>query len=294
MKKNLLVILAMLFCCLFAATDLSAQDVITKKDGTKLKVIIKEMSDTEVKYVDYRDVEGVVFVIDRSLIREIKFSYGKKVKEEGPNRDDAYYVDDRMNNIKLNFTSINAGFTILTYERALDLTSSLEATLKIPGLGRKGDWDNLSGLGLDVGYKLKLGSVFKKDGYRPKHLLEGGYFRIQGGFIHSKESDVYNRYDSMGNLVLTKRETTRNIGHLGLDFGKQWVLSNKVVLDIFIGYHYYMGEADVNITQGINDLYFDDIEFRGGDVIGGENNAISFGIRVGGLFGKYGDRGKKK
>lgn len=284
MKKQLILIFLTLAAIFLASAHLAAQDTIIKKDGTKLKVVIKEMSDTEIKYVDYRDVEGIVFTMDRALIREIKFSYGKKIKEEGPNRDAAYYVDDRMNNVKLNFTAIGAGFTILTYERAIDLSSSFEVSLKFPGLGVLEDGEEMSGFGADVGYKLKLGSVFKKDGYRPKHLMAGGYVRARAGYLNSD----YGYELSFG-------KNSQSIGYIGLDFGKQWVVSNRAVIDLFIGYHYYFGKNKYSrdTGSGVNDIFYDD-EFRGGDLLGTNNNALAFGIRIGGLFEKYGTRGKKK
>jgi len=284
MKKNFLILLTTLFCCLLFSGNLFSQDVITKKDGKKIKVIIKEISDTEIKYVDYRDVEGVVFVMNRALIREIKFSYGEKVEEEAPGQDAAYFVDDNNQNIKLNFTAINVGYTILTYERAFDPNSSMEVSLKIPGLGVRRNISSLRGIGLTLGYKLKIGSVFKNDGYRPDHILHGGYFRFVGGFIHSERVDSGSR---------SNRKTIYSAGHLGLDFGKQWVIRDRAVIDIYLGYHYYGGGGKREVNGATFDDFFED-ELRGGDLVGLNNNAFSIGLRVGGLFGNYGKAEKKK
>ncbi len=284
LKKNFLVIFITCLCCLLGSGSLFAQDVITKKDGKKIKVIIKEVSDTEIKYVDYRDVEGVVFVMDRSLIREIKFAYGEKIKEEGPNQDVAYFVDDRNQNIKLNFTAINAGFTILTYERVLDPASSLEFSLKIPGLGIKRDNRDLSGIGFTFGYKLKIGSVFKGDGYRPKHISAGGYFRLLAGYVYTVEER--NRFQG-------RDKWTRSSAHIGIELGKQWILSNRAAFDIYIGYHYFGGDEKYE-SNGTTFDNFNDDELKGGDILGYDNNAFSIGLRIGGLFGNYGKAQKNK
>ena len=283
-NKNFLVIFITCICCLLGSGSLFAQDVITKKDGKKIKVIIKEVSATEIKYVDYRDVEGVVFVMDRSLIREIKFSYGEKIKEEGPNQDVAYFVDDRNQNIKLNFSAIGANFTILTYERSVDPSSSLEFSLKIPGLGiQQTGIDDLSGIGFSAGYKLKIGSVFKRDGYRPKHILTGGYFRLVAGYIYLQERSIFRN-----------SRTKRSSGHVGIEFGQQWILSNRAAFDIYIGYHYFGGSSRLENNGAFFDDPNDD-ELRGGDVFGFDNNtAGSIGIRIGGLFGNYGKAQKNK
>ncbi len=282
-KKNFLVIFITCICCLLGSGNLFAQDVITKKDGKKIKVIIKEVSDTEIKYVDYRDVEGVVFVMDRALIREIKFAYGEKIKEEGPNQERAYFVDDRNQNIKLNFSAIGANFTILSYERSIDPSSTLEFSLKIPGIGiRQDGGDNLSGIGLTAGYKLKIGSVFKGDGYRPKHILAGGYFRLVAGYIYLVEKSSFRN-----------AKTKRSSGHVGIELGQQWILSNRAAFDIYLGFHYFGGSSQFESNGAIFDDFNDD-ELIGGDVFGFENTAGSIGIRIGGLFGNYGNATKNK
>lgn len=281
-KQNFLVIFITCLCCLLGSGNLFGQDVIIKKDGKKMKVIIKEVSDTEIKYVDYRDVEGVVFVMDRALIREIKFSYGEKIKEEGPNQDRAYYVDDRNQNIKLNFTAIANNFTILTYERVIDPSSSWEVSLKIPGLGVNNNFDNLSGIGFSAGYKLKIGSVFKRDGYRPKHISEGGYFRLLAGYTFTKEE---------GNRA--NFEDTNSSAHFGIEVGKQWIVSNRAAFDLYAGFHYFGGS---NKFQS-NGATFDNpgsSELIGGDIYGDSNIAFSIGFRIGGLFGNYGKATEKK
>jgi hypothetical protein len=283
-KKNILVLFVTCLCCLLGSGNLFAQDVITKKDGKKLKVVIKEISDTEIKYVDYRDVEGVVFVMDRALIREIKFSYGEKIKEEGPNQDANYYVDDRNQNIKINFTAIAANATILTYERAIDPSSSLEYSLRIPGFGiNENNGTDLSGIGFSVGYKLKIGSVFKKEGYRPKHIMEGSYFRLLAGYLYTRQ--VMNRSNS---------EETNSNGQIGIEYGKQWIASNRAAFDLYVGFHYFGGSSR---TQSNNGGTFDDFiddELIGGDIYGANNVAFSFGFRIGGLFGNYGNAVKIK
>lgn len=271
-------------CCLLGSGDLFGQDIITKKDGKKMKVVIKEVSDTEIKYVDYRDVEGVVLVIDRSLIREIKFSHGEKIKEEGPNQDRAYYVDDRNQIIKLNFSAIGDNFTILTYERAINNASSMEYSLKFPGLGINRNNTDFSGIGLTVGYKLKIGSIFKNDGYRPGHLLEGGYVRFSAGYLYSVEK---------GRGFQNSTELTRSLAHIGVELGKQWIISNRAAFDIYIGYNYFGGSE----TFEMNNARFGNFQndrIRGGDIFGFNNSALSIGIRVGGLFGNYGKATKKK
>jgi len=285
MKKNLQFLFFLFATVFFCTGSLQAQDIITKKDGERLKVIIKEISDSEIRYTDYRDPDGVIFVMDRALVREIKFSYGKRIKEEAPNQDEAYYVDDKVNNIKMNFTAIGAGFTILSYERALNPISSVEGSIKIPGWGVQRDGERSSGFGVNIGYRLKFGSLFKKEGYRPKHLLHGYYFRPNIGYLYSKtENEDAIIFSSAGNA-----DVTRSFFHGGLDFGYQWILNNILSIDLYAGIHYYGGGIDRVESNGQvveSDNFIDDfIDARGGDFIGNDNIGGTFGLKVGVLFG---------
>ena len=261
----------------------TAQDIIVKKDGEKVKAKIIEITDTQIKYYEFRDINNLIFTIDRALIKEIKFETGTKYKEERPGTSDVYYAEDRINNLKVNFIALGEGDLIFTFERAIDASSSWETTLKLYGVGDGNNYSNDSGLGFHVGYKFKLGNIFKKSNeYRPKHILHGGYFRPMLGYSYSKAE-----YSQQSN----RSSETDSYAHFGLDIGKQWILKNTVSFDIHLGFHYYGGSfTSSDPNADIFDIY-NDIE--DGDLAGGDNRAVSFGIRVGGLFTKQGIKTKK-
>lgn len=245
-----------------------AQDVITLRTGEKIDAEIIEVNDLEIKYREYSDPDGIIFTMSRGKIREIRYETGRREKEEGPGVDPAFYIDDHVNNIKVNFLGLGGGHTILTYERGLSPKNSVEAQLKISGLGFQNE-SGKSGIGLDVGYKLKLGSLYKKrDEYRPKHLLEGSYFRPVLGFNSaSYDEGQYRRY---------------TYAHFGLDIGVQWILSNIVSLDLFTGWHYFGGSFK---QRYMGDIYYQD--WWDGNLGAVTNNsAMAFGLNVGILFGK--------
>lgn len=261
----------------FAISFCGAQDIIIKKDGEKVKAKIVEINDTQIKYYEFRDINNLLFTIDRALIKEIRFETGTKYKEERPGSSDLYYLEDRINALKINFFTLGEGNLILTYEKSLDPGSSLETTLKIYGIGDS-DFENNSGAALNFGYKFKLGSIFKKSNeYRPKHILHGGYFRPVLGYSYNKItfSEISNRLTEKDSYV-----------HFGLDLGKQWIVRNSIAFDIYIGFHYYGGSFTTNdpnadVFRRANDIF-------DGDLNGTSNRAVAFGFRVGGLFGKKG------
>lgn len=277
-------LLMILLVCVVGSLTVTAQDVIIKKNGDKVRVVVKEINDTQIKYVEFDDPNEILFTMDRALIKEIKFSYGKKYKEEAPTEVSDYFSEDGQNNLMLNFTAFGNDAIILTYERALNAGSSFDISTKILGVGiddQSPDYDK-SGFGLDLGYKLKFGSVFKKSGeYRPKHLLHGGYFKPSIGFAFAEESRSF-------------RSEKYSYGHFGLQVGKQWILQNRISLDIYFGFHYYIGDSEYEYSDGSGiDVIVDDADFNDGDLAGDSNRAAAFGLRVGYVFGKYGFKGKK-
>ncbi len=248
-----------------------SQDVIKLKDGRKINAVITEINDYEIKYHEYNDPNKLIFSISRGLVDEVKFEYGKVIKEsERQMNDEAYYVNDKISNIKLNFTALGGAVTVLTYERAIDQFSSIEGSVKLNGLGVNNDLDK-EGFGLNVGYKVKAGRIFKaRSDYRPNHILHGSYFRPGIGFnlVSSINQFSYNSYSYF---------------NFGLDYGKQWILNNILSIDLYIGYNYFLGSAK-NRAQGGDD--FNDFEFADGDLVGGNNIALSYGLRLGILFEK--------
>lgn len=257
----------------FAAFRAKAQDIIILKDGKRIEAKIIEVSDYEIKYNEYRDPNGILFTLDRSMIKEIRYEFGRRETQEDPEVNALYYVDDRKNNIKFNFTALGGASTILLYEGGLNPYSSLEGYLKINGLGFNND-NGRSGIGLGIGYKLKIGSVFKKNSYRPKHYLAGWYFKPGIGFNAVKADEgQYEKY---------------NYFHFGFDIGHQWVFHNTISLDIFMGFHYYGGSFDDRFS---GDIFFED-DFAEGNISGVNNIATMYGIRVGFVFNTKKNRKK--
>jgi len=252
---------------------ISAQDIIQQRSGKKIKCTVVEMGSTEVKYIQWGDPNEVIFTIDRALIRDIKFSYGGKHTEESPEIDEYYFQDDRAQSIELDFIALSANALILTYERALSPGTAIEGSVKLLGLGVRNDFIDRSGVGVDLGYKLKFGSLFRGNDYRPRHIMSGGYVRPSLGFTRAE----YGRRQFTGEL-----ESYSQV-NFGLSIGKQWALQNAAILDLYIGLHYFTGSFDYN---GVSDFFRGDY-IEEGNLFGSNGTAIGFGLRVGGLFSKY-------
>ena len=257
----------------FAMSSL-AQDIIVKTNGEKLKVIIKEINDNQVKYVDFKDPDGIVFTMDKVLIKEIRFKTGNKIKIKEPESNLWYYADDRINNLSLNFGAFGANTLGIGYERAVAPGQSIFFEAKYYGLNafEESFVKKRSGFGLQFSYRFKAGSIFKKSNeYRPKHLFHGGYFAPTIGFSNG----YYTRenYFFYGNSSDTETVKVEHSFFLfGLEYGKEWILQKRLSIDASVGFYYYFGNDDKDFV-------------RLGNMWGGDNKLLSFTIRIGYLFG---------
>ena len=74
MKRILLIIVAVIIgSCL----SVSAQDIITKKDGSDIQAKILEVTTSEVKYKKYSNLDGPVFTMPKSEILIVRYENGE-------------------------------------------------------------------------------------------------------------------------------------------------------------------------------------------------------------------------
>ena len=69
----------LVFLFLLCAASVSAQDVIVKKDGSTIVCRVVELTDSEITYKKWSDLNGSNYVMDRSLVSAINYENGKKV-----------------------------------------------------------------------------------------------------------------------------------------------------------------------------------------------------------------------
>ena len=212
-----------------------------------------------------------MFTVDRALVKEIKYEFGRNEKEENPEENEVYFAEDKFNNIKLNFTSLGGASVILGFERSINHKSSFEVMTEIHGLGFN-NYDDKTGFGIDGLYKFKLGSMYKKrDSYRPKHLLEGWFLSpAMGVSFVSQDIGEYEKYAYL---------------HAGLNISRQWVIQNALTIELFYGFHYFGGNFEERYDNEWNDRY-NEGSFTDGNLIGIGNVAQAFGVNVGFLVGR--------
>lgn len=264
-------ICTLLVCCIAYINSFS-QDIIIKKDGKKLEVIIQKVTKNNIKYILFNDPNKVSYTIDKVLVTNVKFAYGDKgLDVKNPEKNPYYFADDKTQNILLNFSAFSGNTLALAYEKAINPGQSLMAELKLYGLGIKPDFEKgRTGFGLDLHYRLKTKSFFSKKEYRPKHILHGPYFAPVIGFSTATISYNY-LYNN------TNKEVKHSVFHFGIQYGNQWILQRKISIDTSFGFHYFAGSQSNT----------DDFEpVRLGNMIGNGSQLFSFNIRVGFLTGK--------
>lgn len=252
----------------------SAQDRIIKTTKDTINCHVKEIGDDEVKYTQ-KDFRGdLIFGIDKNKVSRIIFSDGKELKLMDSMLDPAQYKDQHKNALKVGFLSPLFGATSFSFEHSLRPGNSIEATLGIIGLGTDFTGNSPGGVYLKFGYKFIKSPDFYLKGMQYSHILKGSYIRPEVSFsAYNAKSDLM--YDYYGNLISGGSSTeTNTMFAIMLNFGKQWVIQDRFLIDWFTGVGYGFGNANSD-----NPFHF---AFLGGS--SGSAFAITSGLRIGVLF----------
>ena len=240
MKKLLLSLILMSFCL-----ELSAQDMLIFKDKTIDEVSIIEVTPDYIKYREFGAPENsVAFSIERDYLTKIVFESGRVIDLSKSMMDDSrVYAGQRDRAIKIDIAGISGNYSFITYEQAIDPSTSWEAGIIFIGAGFGNNlWDeneNPMGAGVNMGYKFKRSPNFYSQRMRYGHILRGAYIK-PNLFVNQFNYDMvdYNHPpDPVTFMYPTSRETAI-AGSLQIDFGNQLVFSDRFVLDYAAGIGY--------------------------------------------------------
>ncbi len=263
------------FCAL--CTKVCSQDVLLLKNGDRIKCTIIEIFEDRISYLELNDDSEILYTISRAKLDSIRLSNGKIIQEVAPTLDDNIFYNDKKRCIKFDFFSMLSDVIIISYEQATGPFTSFEISPKFFGYGTSNR--SVKGFGIDGAYKMKISAVLNKPDL-PDHLLHGGYGKLSGGIAYTQES-------KFNFISATGYHEKQTVIHLGIDFGKQWVLRNLVSLDLYFGLHYYYDHLE-STGSGNFPTYFEDINH--GNLFGDNNFAALLGFRIGLLF----DRNKNQ
>ena len=240
-----------LICC-FTASMLMGQDIIYKKDQSKLKVKVKEVGLDEIKYVNYDDQEGIVFAIAKDAIIKVKFENGSTQYFIDDFNNPDYYFDQKKHALKINFLSPLNGHFAIGYEQNMEPGRSIEARLGLVGIGKnRKDWHDTPrdarGAYVGASYKFYTKPSHYIRGMRYAHILKGSYIRPEFVFGAYSESEDYDNYDWDGGNDEGRRTVT--FGGLLINFGKQWVFDDAFLVDLYFGLGYGFDNSGEEIVK---------------------------------------------
>lgn len=245
--------LAVILFLLLRILTVSAQDRIIQSNRDTIRCFIREIGDDEVKYSMEGYRSDLIFGIDKDKVSEIIFADGKSLKFRESMKDPSYYAIQRKNALKINFFSPLNDVTSFSFERSLGVARSIEAGIGIIGVGFEdeiNDYRDPKGIYLRCGYKFIKSPDFYLKGMHYAHILKGGYFKPEIAFsTYSYKEEITN--NSISNTMCA----------FLLNFGKQWILDDRFLVDWYVGVGYALGNNHTDdgthfaFTGGTNDSH---------------------------------------
>ena len=115
MKKILL--LTLLLCAAFIFTK--AQDKIYRKNGKIIEAKVLEVGASEIKYSEFANPDGPIYVLEADRIIKIVYENGKIEKFSDDLTDKERYIGDKSKAIKINFFAPLYGYFEAGYEKSI-------------------------------------------------------------------------------------------------------------------------------------------------------------------------------
>ena len=112
------------------------------QDVVKVIVVeakILEIGSDEIKYKEFHNLDGPIYVLETDRIKKIVFENGTVQKFQDSYKDAERYAGQLNKAIKLNFLSPLYGYTEIGFEKSLGVGKGYEVSLGIIGLGKSED-----------------------------------------------------------------------------------------------------------------------------------------------------------
>lgn len=271
----------------------NSQDKIYRNNGKVVEAKIIEIGSSEIKYREFNNPDGPVYVLETDRIKKIIFQNGTVQKFEDNLKDPERYTGQRNKVLKLNFLSPLYGYTEIGFEKSTGVGKGFEVSLGIIGAGKTGIlvYDNNQlgevkrspfGVFVSGGYKFgKLPDFILFGKSRMSHLMQGTYIKPIIYLGKYKE----NRILYKGNQYEVGKQNV-SFGAIQIEVGRQWILGERFALDFFEGLGYGFDNKKDN-EDAYNSYYFEDAAaFNYANARLGKSPGLSFtfGIKVGMLL----------
>lgn len=291
MRKNIF-----LFAFLFGLVQAGiSQDKIYRNNGKIVEAKIIEIGSSEIKYREFSNPDGPIYVLEADRIKKIVFQNGKEQKFEDNLKDPERYAGQANKAIKLNFLSPLYGYTEIGFEKSTGAGSGFELSLGILGAGKAGSLGyyngqfnevkrSPSGVFISGGYKFgKLPDFILFGKSKASHLMQGTYVKPIFYFGHYTENQMQEKSIN----VYEKNRQKVTFAALQLELGRQWVMGERFLLDIYWGLGYGFDNKEYSVKHLNNNIYYgDEAAFNYANTRAGRSPGLSgtFGIKVGWLI----------
>ena len=231
-------------------------DVIYRKDGSELSVIVVSTTKDSIQYRSYfKSVNKIIFSMPKSDVYIIGYKNGiiEDVSEESAEntrivgeqihilqeqkarvRDSIQTLLNRYTNI-IKFTpfTLIKNYLVFGYERSVGKGQSAEFKVGIIGLNPEKYELPASGAFGSISFKLKLNAADLPQ--KPRSPLHGLYFRPEFAFGYYKQTYTHETYRG-SNSKPEIQEGKHRVSYqcFVANIGKQWI-SDSFVFDLFMG-----------------------------------------------------------
>jgi len=195
---------------------------------------------------------GPMFIISKDEVWKIILGNGQTVLFQSP----VYMLDSfsaqHLNAFKVDFFAPLLDHCTFTFEHSIKPGRSWEVSAAIIGMGirDKDQYVNQNGCFIKIGYKfIQVPSSFAEQ-MRYTHILMGLYARpVLTLGSYSENYLVQNPLSSYYSPSMKQDEI--NYGGITIEFGKQWVIDNVAVTDLYFGFGYsVLDHSADNINYG--------------------------------------------
>ena len=292
--------LTLLLFVFFIAVAANAQDKIVKTNGETIKCKIIEVGTSEIKYIPADNLTGPSYSIAREKVAKIEFDGGKKEEVNGKSndwKDPELYRSQLKKAIKINLFSPLYGSTDFTYEKSNSVGNSFEITFGIIGAGKSDVLEyyysngttsttqevkrNQFGFFASYGHKFIKQPTFTFGASKLSHVLQGKYIRPV--FYLGNYSENVLAYKGGSSAYVVDRQNV-TFAAIQLEFGKQWVFNDKVLLDSYFGIGYAVDNKKQNYYNPSYSSSYNDnsaFDYAVGRTGKSPGLAFSFGIKLG-------------
>lgn len=223
-----------------------SQDKIYRKNGKVVEAKIIEIGSDEIKYKEFNNPDGPVYVLETDRISKIVYANGKTERFTLNIKDPEKYEGQLKKAVKIDFLGPLLGYSQFSFEKSLGVGKAYELSLGIIGLGKSWSvnyYDNQFrdvkrsqfGFFAGAGYKFgKLPDFILFGKTRFTHLMQGTYVKPIVYLGNYSENRI--AWKANNTYVVEKQNVT--FGALQIEAGKQWVFGERFLLDIYQGLGY--------------------------------------------------------